>query len=610
MKRARIARLLLLFPLTLGGENLSAGPSRDTTAGKSPSNVKHSPTNAQASGAAKTTPSKKETKPALGASNPSKTKKGKSTPRGLVQMYAQAMQLFDAGKFAEALVAFDAIHRKYPAHEPTVVQYAKTLYRLDRIPESYNLFARVNPQYLDAETAYEYGYAFYIQSQFEGALYSFKRVPVDHALYDLASYYAAMSAIRLKRYGEAEELLDKAVVLPDKLARNKSLYQKHVASLRLLQERAELERTSADEKKRLATEAAQGKTPPAGGAQPEANPGPPAPYSHAGFFGVARLGKISHTKTEEIATFHSESEKRYTSEISAFSFSHGPVIPLNIKVDSRQAAVGSQIDLKATNIASKGSKVLLRYNETEEIVQTLVQKSPLETTRSGDIGGNIWFELPLPSNWWFGLDGHLSFTYPNFERGQRYGSRGIYTQFGWMKDGPTSWIGTLGATYDLIVDSETVPFLSSSSLDGSLMMKIPSGSTITVGGRLSMLENLLSNSGVPGPETSGSGFVSLRQEFPLNISLSATGTAEKKQMYTAKDPEQGGAIVSTADADTLSGSIKAGAAPFAWLSFSAVYKFNKNYWTIHKKDRTERFQALTPSEESLTDLTASINFTF
>ena len=84
--------------------------------------------------------------------------------KGVVARYSQAMQLYDAGKFAEALVAFDQIHRAYPAHEPTTIQYAKTLYRLDRIPD--NLFARVNPQYLDPETSYEYGYAFYTQNKF------------------------------------------------------------------------------------------------------------------------------------------------------------------------------------------------------------------------------------------------------------------------------------------------------------------------------------------------------------------------------------------------------------------------------------------------------------
>jgi len=68
-------------------------------------------------------------------------------PKGVVARFAQAMRLYDAGKFSEALVAFDALHRAYPAHEPTIIQYAKTLYKLDRIPESYNLFARVNPQY-------------------------------------------------------------------------------------------------------------------------------------------------------------------------------------------------------------------------------------------------------------------------------------------------------------------------------------------------------------------------------------------------------------------------------------------------------------------------------
>lgn len=598
MIRAWIARLLVTLALFAWFQ-----PSQGQTANKDASPAKPAKRSSGSSSQSKSGSSKKTNQ-----SPPSNRKKpvSKQLPKGVVQKFAMAMRLFEAGKFNEALVAFDAIHRQYPAHEPTIVQYAKTLYRLERIPESYNLFARINPQYLDPETAYEYGYAFYVQNQFEGALYSFKRVPVDHALYDLASYYAAMSAIRLKRYGEAEELLDKAVVLPDKLARNKSLYQKHVTSLRMLQERAELERTTAEEKKRLATDSSQNKGTTA--AAPE-SAGPPPPYSHSGFFGVSKLGRITHKRTAELASFHSQSEKTYKSDETAFSFSYGPTIPLNYKIDARQAAIGAQLDLKATNIASEGSKVLLKYNQTEEIVETLVQKSPLETTRSGDIGGNVWVEYPMPSGMWIGLDGHLSFTYPNFARGQRYGVRGLYGQIAWMKEGSTTWVGTLSGGYDLIVDSETEPFLASGSIDGSLSAKLPSSSTITVGGRYGLLENLLPQTGVPGPQTSVNAFLSIRQDFPLGMSLTATGSAEKKELYTAKDPETRN-IVSTADADTLSGSVKFGAAPVGWLGFSASYRFSKNYWTIHNKDRRERFEAITPSDESSLELNGSLNFTF
>jgi hypothetical protein len=415
-----------------------------------------------------------------------------------------------------------------------------------------------------------------------------------------------MSAIRLKRYGEAEELLDKAVVLPDKLARNKSLYQKHVTSLRMLQERTELERTATEEKKRLASDASQNKN--ATTTAPAESAAPPPPYSHAGFFGVSKLGRITHKRSSELASFHSQSEKTYKSDETAFSFSYGPTIPLSFKMDSRQAAIGAQLDLKATNIASEGSKVLLKYNQTSEIVETLVQKSPLETTRSGDIGGNIWVEYPMPSGMWIGLDGHLSFTYPNFARGQRYGVRGLFAQLAWMKEAPTTWIGTLSGGYDLIVDSETEPFLAR-SIDGSLSAKLPSSSTITLGGRYGLLEDMIPQTGVPGPQTSVNAFLSVRQDFPLGMSLTATGSAEKKELYTAKDPETR-AIVSTADANTLTGSVKLGAAPLSWLTFSASYRFSKNYWTIHNTARKERFEAITPSDESATELNGSLNFTF
>jgi hypothetical protein len=141
-------------------------------------------------------------------------------------------------------------------------------------------------------------------------------------------------------------------------------------------------------------------------------------------------------------------------------------------------------------------------------------------------------------------------------------------------------------------------------------MKLPTSSTLTFGGRYSVLESQIPQAGVPGPQTSVSGFTSLRQDFPLTISLTATGSAEKKELYTAKDPEQGGILISTADGNTLSGSAKLGLAPFGWLSLAASYKFSKNYWNIHNKNQTERFEALTPSEEISSDITTAINFVF
>ena len=166
-------------------------------------------------------------------------------------MFQRAQRLYDSGKYQGALNAYDAILRRYPGHEPTVIQLAKTLYRLDRITEAYNIFARVNPQYLDPETSYEYGWSFYNAKKWEGALFAFKKVPKGNSLYDLANYYGAVSAIKLRKLDEASDMLEKAVVLPSKLAKSRTIYAKHLQALQLMEEKSTLAKERQKERRRL-----------------------------------------------------------------------------------------------------------------------------------------------------------------------------------------------------------------------------------------------------------------------------------------------------------------------------------------------------------------------
>ncbi len=550
-------------------------------------------------------------KPSLKSQNNRQPQLSKKMPKGVVAQFALAMKLYDAGKFADALVAFDRIHRSYPAHEPTIIQYAKTLYKLDRIPDSYNLFARINPQYLDPETSYEYGYAFYVQNRFENALFAFKRVPVDHPLYDLANYYGAMCAIRLKKYADAEEMLDKAVVLPDKLARSKNLYQKHVTSLRQLQEKSDLERAAAEEKQRMANDPSktQGKQ-PAGQPAAPTPAAPPAPekYSHAGFFSVDRLVSISYLQTNQSSDLHGYSRKDYQSQIGIFEFMHGPVVPIGSKWDGdRRAAIGLQLYLAASSVTTEGVKDrLVAYEDSRDIIHNLTERMPKTTSTSGDVNGAVWIETPLPSDWWLGVDGHLGFSYPNFQRGQRYGTRGATGRLGWMKNAPTTWIVEILGTYDLIVDSETEPVTAQMISDNSVTVALPSSTSFRLGAKYVAYDYKLPV--LPGPDSSVSGSLLAKQKFPLGFDISLSGTIEQQTNYIARGLSSVGSA--SADGQTLIGIAKIGAMPLPWLAVSAKHTRSKATWTVHQPERVEAFKAATSDYSEKTDLVGSLLFLF
>ncbi|MFZ4779560.1 MAG: hypothetical protein ACOYM3_29710, partial [Terrimicrobiaceae bacterium] len=135
---------------------------------------------------------------------------------------------------------------------------------------------------------------------------------------------------------------------------------------------------------------------------PSEAPSTPAPYAHSGFFGVTRLGKIISSQTNQSSDLHGFSRKNYQSQLGAFAFSQGPMFPLAFKLDtSRQAAIGAQLDLQVSSLTTSGTRErLVASDGTQDIVRNLTERSPNVTHNAGDIGGNIWLEIPLPAAWW------------------------------------------------------------------------------------------------------------------------------------------------------------------------------------------------------------------
>lgn len=183
-----------------------------------------------------------------------KTKKKGKSQASVAVMFREGMELYNKGQFGPAMVVYSRILQRYPGHEPSRTQLAKTLYRMERFKDAYSVFKQLNPQFMDPETAYEYGLTYYKQNDYEGALNGFNRVTQDHPLRDLACYYGAIAAYKLKRYQEAQELIEGATVLPSKLVKNRDLYRKNIQELRQKEQEEQLHREKVQEVARLKAE--------------------------------------------------------------------------------------------------------------------------------------------------------------------------------------------------------------------------------------------------------------------------------------------------------------------------------------------------------------------
>ena len=515
-------------------------------------------------------------------------------------MFSEAQKRYEAGKYQEALSLYDAILRKYPAHEPSTVQYAKTLYRMDRIQESYVMFARMNPQFLDAETSYEYGWSFYVNKQYEGALYGFQRVPQGHSLYDLANYYGGICAIKLRKYTEAEDMLDKAVVLPDKLAKSRVIYLKHSQELRLMNDKNQLTKERNDEKKRLDSDKD-------GDKKPEAAPVANGPYEHNGFASTPKEATLAFSQSNKTLNFHGFKTQTSTTSLGKFTFLHGPMAPIPLKDPlnpKRQAAVGLQLSMVAEDRQRKGEEQRIIIEEDNlDIVR--YQSIDLEKSHSqlGVVSASPWIEAPLPGNLWAGLTGKLSFAYPKFGRANRTGSQGANVSIGLKMPAYT-----FKAVVDYNQNLNTQTKDESTITDSSVAFTYSFPASLYAEGKVGFQFYDYVETTLAGPDSVTSGSLLLKQTFPLGFSLAAFGSMEQQTNYVFQTIPTYGIV--SADGQVATGKLTLGLAPFPWIAATVSQLFQQTTWAVENSEAKDTFEKNVAS--NVTDLTfgATIKFVF
>lgn len=522
-----------------------------------------------------------------------KTRAGKpgAAPKGVRAQFESAQQLYDQGKYEQALVAFDALTRRYPDNEPARIQLAKTLYRLDRIKDSYAVFSHIDPQHLDPETSYEFAWSFYIVKQYPGALFGFQRVPKGHALFDLANYYGAICAIKLKKYEDAEDMLEKAVVLPDKLAKSRTLYIKHVQALRLMKEKGALakERNTAVDQlnKDLAKEKGMGKVDPNSAA---AKSDKPAGYLHQGLQIVERFATVSYAVEHQDQNFHGLNEQNFDARIGTVEIKSGPLLPITAirQGKDRVAAFGLGISLKAEDRVQHGTEQRTLADENNaDLTRVAAKDLGVTDEKSGDVGANPWIEIPLPENLWVAFGGDFTFHYPEFSRGSRTGSRKGFVGLG-AKVGVAYYSGEV--SYSEIVDPKTKPSMTVSKSKVVAGMLLPSKFLGEFKAEYELNDYRNDSAQTDGPDSLLRAILKGVQEFPLGIFAGASGLFESQQNYIFHKIPTYGQVA--ADGQVGTGKVWLLLAPPAlpWISAEISEQFQKTKWTLENETAREPFE--------------------
>lgn len=546
------------------------------------------------------------------------------TTRGRIsvgKLFNSAMAKFEAAQYQEALVAFDRLLQRYPGFQPTNKMMGRTLYKLDRYPEAWSFFIKVPPQELDPDTAYEFGVVAFNARQYEPALMAFKKVPDGHSWHDLAGYYGGLSAIKLKKYDEAERLLRQAQVLPDRLARSRAVYLKHVQSIKLMQEKSELQREREQERQRIMRKAGgpglaggtkaspngnQPATPPPTSTTPTANS-----YSHQGFKSISKMMSFRGEQRSQQSSNSNLAESSTNLRIGSFRFQNGPMLSFSGQNQSikpgqngQQNAFGFQLLFGGEDRGVSGRERRIVITESDQDIVRVQQSSVVKShTQYAYVGADPWLEFNMGANLWLntGVSGY--FEYPDFKREGRTGiikgTIGLGAKRGWSR-----WMvsGSAGSLYD--TNNRQITDTKEGSL--SLSHNFSDSTSGEIEGTIKDFH--YKDQSLDGPDQSISLAISFSHQLLPGLQATAFTAYEKqKNAFFYGLPE---VSELSADGDVVTAQATLGYSPASWISLDLSQIVSQTKWSVHNTESEKIFKENVPNYLSLFKGGVSILFPF
>ncbi len=536
-----------------------------------------------------------------------KTKSSRSSGKQQVskanvrKMFAAGLALFKARKFNQALIVFDRTLRQFPNHQPTIQLFAKALYRLDRIPESYQMFSKLNLNSLDIETSYEYALSHFWMRQYQPALAGFQRIPEGNALFDLANYYGGIAALKLTRLLEAETMIEKAVVLPLKLAKSRKNYLKHIQALKLLYEKKGLALDRQKEKKRI--EAAIKKERAVRLSSKETKKAV-KDYKHQGFEAVDNRAELGINFKNQLIDRHGFSEETNTIRTTYFQFLGGPLISLPYKTGSDQAALGLQITGRAEEQLVEGKEQRnVQSDDLEDIRRIETTKETRELTKYGSFILRPWIEFPTPIRAWLSMGGSINFIYPDFERKDRTGTRSGYLRVGSKVPGKK-----FAAKYQygevLNSDSKKITAVNTFLFIWNFEFTEYLGLDVSLKHDFFVYDDLA----IDGPASATSFSTDLWDEIPFGFTIGAKLSGQYQSEFFIHDLPDHGEV--SANGQTYTGKAYLLAEPIEWFSAEISQQVQKTTWIVTPSEAEEPFQRYQPDWQQTFVGQVSLNLLF
>ena len=214
-------------------------------------------------------------------------------------------------------------------------------------------------------------------------------------------------------------MLEKAVVLPDKLAKSRSLYIKHVQALRLMQEKSRWRRT-ARQKNAADRDGQEEET--AAPADKAADTG----YVHHGLKSITHSASVKYAVEHQYIENHGQEVRLRRQGLVARAKARARCAPADQAWQRPSGCFGPELPLGAEDRISSGRRAPSSI-ENEGPRAPAEQRPRHHRRQIGHRRRRALVRVPLPENLWLALGGEFNFIYPDFERGQRFGYRKGYT---------------------------------------------------------------------------------------------------------------------------------------------------------------------------------------
>lgn len=526
--------------------------------------------------------------------------------------FREGMENFEQEKYREAAALFSRILKEYPGHEPSRIQLAKTLYRMGKGQESYDVFKGLNPKYFDPETAYEYAHAFFAKAQYEGALMAFKKIPKGHALYDLASFYGAISAFKLERYQEADDLMENAVVLPSKLIKSRALYKKSISEILLQKQKEELNRQKTDaiaklkeetksheealQKKQVDEEKANARP-----VLPPPPPPPPMPQPY-GFFSSRTRADAGIAMVQQSVEYKASPTTDDSFTDTIFNFGKGAVAPFLRKPSEAGGDYLYQIDLMVGDHKYSGPTWMMFPSVEEEIDERFYQSlTGKGDVKIGSAAATLGLEAPLSHGLWYGTRMKWRQFFPELETGKSSAdAQGEFflgqklPESDWQISGQFHQILDKGtdARYNVTVERLTTNYLHDTS---------GLGLRLDFQGR----QYVYQLEPTDGPETSYLARGTVYALFPFSTELGIEGLGRWDESVRRYDIGNLNAMIF--DRDRLTGRLYAQVSPFPWLTLQvAGIRQSQNLAKVEPRDVDARTALDADQYQFMTQTTFSV----